>query len=153
MLYLSVKKRLSRDRHGHLQENLYFQKKCKLKHFQALMNTQLFKVLIFWDDHKNKKSEKKITHFHFEVSKGTFINDVPRFLAFFYLPTYLVLLYNVRFFGLSWAYGLPTLISDVINGRSPRLAREYFPIQTRKEKLVLTKCHFCLLYTSPSPRD
>ena len=34
-----------------------------------------------------------------------------------YLPTYLVLLYDVRFWGLSWS-PLPTLISDVINGRS-----------------------------------
>ena len=31
--------------------------------------------------------------------------------------TYLVLLYNVQFWGLSWT-PLPTLISDVINGRS-----------------------------------
>ena len=36
------------------------------------------------------------------VTKGTSINDVPRFLAIFDLPTYLVLLYNVRFLGLSW---------------------------------------------------
>ena len=46
-----------------------------------------------------------------------FINDVPRFLAIFDLPTYLVLLYNVPFLGLSWT-PLPTLIRDVINGRS-----------------------------------
>ena len=49
--------------------------------------------------------------------QGTSIKDVPRFSAIFYLPTYLVLLYNVRFWGLSWT-PLPTLISDVINGRS-----------------------------------
>ena len=36
---------------------------------------------------------------------------------FTYLLTYLVLPYNVRFWGLSWTR-LPTLISDVINGRS-----------------------------------
>ena len=35
------------------------------------------------------------------------------FLAIFGLPTYLVLLYNVPFLGLSWTL-LPTLISDVI---------------------------------------
>ena len=39
--------------------------------------------------------------------KGTFINDVPRFLAVFDLPTYLDLLYNVPFLGLSWI-PLPT---------------------------------------------
>ena len=48
---------------------------------------------------------------------GTFINDVPRFLAIFDLPTYLVLLYNVPFLGLSWT-PLPALIWDVINERS-----------------------------------
>ena len=48
---------------------------------------------------------------------GTFINDVPRFLAIFDLPTYLVLVYNVPFWGLSWT-PLPTLIWDVINARS-----------------------------------
>ena len=47
--------------------------------------------------------------------KGTSINDVLRFLAIFDLPTYLVLLYNVRFWGLSWTH-LPTLIRDVIIG-------------------------------------
>ena len=31
--------------------------------------------------------------------RGTSINDVPRFLAIFDLPTYLVLLYNVPFWG------------------------------------------------------
>ena len=51
------------------------------------------------------------------VPKGTFINDVPRFLAVFDLPTYLVLLYNVPFLGLSWT-PQPTLIRDVINERS-----------------------------------
>ena len=45
----------------------------------------------------------------------TFINDVPRFLAIFDLPTFLVLLYNVPFLGLSWI-PLPTLISNAING-------------------------------------
>ena len=39
------------------------------------------------------------------------------FLAIFDLPTYLVLLYNVPFLGLFWT-PLPTLIRDVINGRS-----------------------------------
>ena len=34
-----------------------------------------------------------------------------------YLPTYLVLLLNIPFWGLSWT-PLPTLISDTINGRS-----------------------------------
>ena len=46
--------------------------------------------------------------------QGMSINDVPRFLAIFDLPTYLVLLYKVRFWGLS-STPLPTLISDVIN--------------------------------------
>ena len=49
--------------------------------------------------------------------KGTFINDVPHFLAISDLPTYLVLLYNVPFLELSWT-PLPTLIWDVINERS-----------------------------------
>ena len=34
-----------------------------------------------------------------------------------YLPTYLVLLYNVPYWGLSWT-PLPTLLWDVINERS-----------------------------------
>ena len=51
------------------------------------------------------------------LPKGTSINDVLHFLAIFDLPTYLVLLYNVPFWGLSWTT-LPILISDVINGRS-----------------------------------
>ena len=51
------------------------------------------------------------------VLQGTSINDVPNFLAIFDLHTYLVLLYNVQFGWLSWT-PLPTLISDVINGRS-----------------------------------
>ena len=50
--------------------------------------------------------------------KGTSINDVPHFFAIFDLPTYLVLLYNVPFLGLSLT-PLPTLIWDVINERSP----------------------------------
>ena len=41
------------------------------------------------------------------------------FLAIFDLPAYHVLLYNVPFWGLSWT-PLPTLIWDVINGRSLR---------------------------------
>jgi hypothetical protein len=53
------------------------------------------------------------------MPKGSSINDVQRFYAIFDLPTYLVLPYNVRFLGLSWN-PLPTLISDVINGRSLR---------------------------------
>ena len=52
-----------------------------------------------------------------DLSKGTSINEVPRFLAIFYIPSYFVLLYNVQFLGLPWTL-LPTLISDVINGRS-----------------------------------
>ena len=52
-----------------------------------------------------------------QIPKGTFINDVPCFLAISDLPTYLVLLYNVPFLGLSWT-PLPTLIRDVINERS-----------------------------------
>jgi hypothetical protein len=51
-------------------------------------------------------------------NRGTSINDVPRFLAIFDLPTYLVLLYNVPFWGLSWTPLPSTLISDIINGRS-----------------------------------
>ena len=54
-----------------------------------------------------------------EVRKSYKIRTVwkPCFLVIFDLPTYLVLLYNVPFFGLSWI-PLPTLISDVIDGRS-----------------------------------
>ena len=49
---------------------------------------------------------------------GTSISDVSHFLAIFYLPTYLVLLYNVLFLGLSWTpyLYLLTLIWDVNNG-------------------------------------
>ena len=47
------------------------------------------------------------------VAKGTSINDVPRFLAIFDLANYLVLLYNVRFCGLSWTH-LPTLKADIV---------------------------------------
>ena len=54
----------------------------------------------------------------FSEAKGTFINDVPHFLAISdlltYIPKYLVLLYKVPFLGLSWT-PLPTLIRDVIN--------------------------------------
>ena len=46
---------------------------------------------------------------HTLLPLGTFINDVPRFLAIFDLPTYLVLLYNVPFWGAIW---------DLINERS-----------------------------------
>ena len=51
------------------------------------------------------------------MRKGTSINDVPHFLVIFDLPTYLVLLYNVPFLGL-FCTPLPTLMRDVINGRS-----------------------------------
>ena len=57
-------------------------------------------------------------------SKGTSINDVRRFLAIFDLLTNLVLPYNVQFWGLSWT-SLPTLISDVINGRSKTINLYY----------------------------
>ena len=46
-----------------------------------------------------------------------------RFLAIFDLPTYLVLLYNVPFGGLSWT-PLPTLTWDVINERSLTLFQQ-----------------------------
>ena len=52
-----------------------------------------------------------------QTYKGTSINDVPHFSVIFDLPTYPVLLYNVPFLGLFWT-PLPTLIRDVINGRS-----------------------------------
>ena len=43
--------------------------------------------------------------------------DIPCFWQLFFdLPT-LVLLYNIPIWGLSWT-PLPTLISDIINGRS-----------------------------------
>ena len=51
-----------------------------------------------------------------ELHKGTFINDFPRFFGHFW-PNYLFLLYNAQFWGL-YCTPLPTLISDVINGRS-----------------------------------
>ena len=62
------------------------------------------------------------------LQMGTSINDVPHFLVIFDLPTYLVLLYNVPFLGLSWT-PLPTLIWDVINERSLSyicLTQKYF---------------------------
>ena len=43
------------------------------------------------------------------------MNDVPRFLAIFDVLNYLTLLY----FGRLSRTPLPTLVSDVINGRSP----------------------------------
>ena len=71
-----------------------------------------FCLPVFLGIHRNPKQKD-----FFNSSKGTSINDVTRFLAIFDLPTYLVLLYNVQFWGLSQT-PLPTLISDVINGRS-----------------------------------
>jgi hypothetical protein len=65
------------------------------------------------------------------------INDVPRFLAIFDLPTYLVLLYNVQFWGLLWT-PLPTPISDVINGRSPiriQIGKQLLGFRNMQEKL------------------
>ena len=59
----------------------------------------------------------KTFHEFFGLPKGTFINDVSCFGGIFDLPTYLVLLYNIPFLGLSWT-PLPTLIWDVINERS-----------------------------------
>ena len=38
---------------------------------------------------------------------GTFIKDIPRFLAIFDLPTYHDILFNVPFLGLSWTPYLP----------------------------------------------
>ena len=55
--------------------------------------------------------------FIYILDRGTFVNDVPRFLTIFDLPTYLVLLYNVPFWGFLGP-PLPTLIWDVINERS-----------------------------------
>ena len=43
----------------------------------------------------------------YKNDKGTFINDVPRFLAIFDLPTNLVQLYDVPFGGLSLTPYLP----------------------------------------------
>ena len=54
-----------------------------------------------------------------QAPKGTSINDVPRFLAIFDLPTYLpcpTLTHHIG--GYLGPPYLPTLISDVINGRS-----------------------------------
>ena len=79
---------------------------------------------------------------------GTSINDVPRFLAIFDLPTYLVLLYNVRFLGLSWI-PLPTLISDVINGRSlleVKLKRAIGKTSQVDSALIITKIYFVVNY-------
>ena len=52
-------------------------------------------------------------------NKGTSINDVPLFLVIFDQPTYLDLISTVRFWRLCLT-PLPTLISNVINGRSLR---------------------------------
>ena len=74
-------------------------------------------ISYFWYSVQSRKSEKLPQKYctALEQQQGTSINDVPCFLTIFDLPTYLVLLYNVRFWGLSWT-PLPTLISDVING-------------------------------------
>ena len=71
---------------------------------------------------------------------GTSINNVPRFLAIFDLPTYLALLYKVPFWGLSWT-PLPTLIADVINGRSlsPKFCRVDPPILLFSSKITFAK--------------
>jgi hypothetical protein len=76
-------------------------------------------------------------------SKGTSINDVPCFWPFLtYLLTYLVLLYNVPFWGLSWT-PLPTLISNVINGRSP-ITNPVFAQQWFNVKCVTTTTFFVI---------
>jgi hypothetical protein len=85
------------------------------KDFNTINNGFLFRFYkLFSSDHFSKLKS--------EIGRGTFINDVPRFLAIFDLPTYLVLLYNVPFLGLSWT-PLPTLIWDVINERSLDLSQ------------------------------
>ena len=56
-------------------------------------------------------------------AKGMSINDVYVF-GLFDLPAYLVLLYKVPFWGLSWT-PLSTLISDVINGHSLTLRSDH----------------------------
>ena len=70
-----------------------------------------------WYLFNGEKYMRKFVILFCSISKGTFNNEVPRFLAIFDLPTYLVLLYNVHFLGLSWT-PLPSLIWDVINERS-----------------------------------
>ena len=79
---------------------------------------------------------------------GTFINDVPCFLAISDLPTYLVLLYNVPFLGLSWT-PLPTLIRDVINEHSQ--IQILGPANTKYCKINFSMTHdfgsyLCLLH-------
>ena len=70
---------------------------------------------------------------------GTSTNDVPRFLVIFDLPTYIVLLYNVRFLGLSWT-PLPTLILDVINGRSHMIIASKYKHNLKKDFTSLCNC-------------
>ena len=73
------------------------------------------------------------TSLTYRDSKGTSINDVPRFLVIFSIPTYLVLLYNLPFLGLSWSL-LPILIWDVINERS---LSQSFKVVTQLRALLL----------------
>ena len=73
------------------------------------------------------------------IHKGTSINDVPCFLDVFDLPTSLVLLYNIQFWGLSWT-PLPTLISDVINRRS------YVVNPTTENICSIVECILCPMF-------
>ena len=76
--------------------------------------------MVFFHIQKQKQIDSPLAvglSYRYSPDKGTSINDVPHFLVIFDLPTYLVLLYNVPFLGLFWT-PLPTLIRDVINGRS-----------------------------------
>ena len=62
-------------------------------------------------------------------------------------PTYLVLPYNVRFWGLCWT-PLPNLISDVINGRSPRqdlLAKYVMPQQILQYQQWVLHYSYCAI--------
>ena len=85
----------------------------------SLEGTAIFYALLFklLAENEIRKSVFVFRETMWWAPKGTSINDVPRYLAIFDLPTYLVLLINIRFWGLFWT-PLPTLISDVINGHS-----------------------------------
>ena len=107
-----------------------------IQNIQAVEQTNLslllrrIRLFVFWENLRAPKSPFKIIWplgvffrskslhniqftWHLFIYWGTSIIDVPRFLVIFDL----VLLYNVRFWGLSWT-PLPTLISDVINESS-----------------------------------
>ena len=109
---------------------------CPCLNFQALLSTisakilliclvelfmiQMFKYLYELDVKVGRKGTLAVCSAISAIlsyKEPSLMTSLAHFLAIFDLPTYLVLLYNVPFLGLSWT-PLPTLIWDIINERS-----------------------------------